>query len=66
MQPMGFPSRSLKAAIDFLAFVTTGCWPAMVSRSRTALSIAWALVKASPMPMFSTTFSIFGTCMMLP
>jgi hypothetical protein len=30
--PIGMPSRSLNAAMDFLAFVTTGFWPAMVSQ----------------------------------
>ena len=25
--PIGWPSRSLKVAIDFLALVTTGFWP---------------------------------------
>src|SRR5579875_3281679 len=31
MQPMDMPSRSLKAAMDFLALVTTGFWPEMAA-----------------------------------
>ena len=29
MQPIGMPSRSLNAAIDFCALVITGFWPAI-------------------------------------
>ena len=36
--PMGTPSRSLNAAIDFLALVITGFCPVIVASSSTALS----------------------------
>ena len=38
--PMGMPSRTLKAAMDFLARVTTAFWPAMAESSATASSIS--------------------------
>ena len=34
LAPMGMPSRSLKAAMDWRARVTTGFWPVITSRSR--------------------------------
>src|SRR2546428_4552056 len=61
--PMGTPARSLKLAIDFFALVTTGFWPAIVASSSTALSSTFMLAIASPMPMFTTIFSTFGTAM---
>ena len=44
MAPIGIPSRSLKAAIDFFARVTTGRCPVMRDRSPTAASMALALL----------------------
>ena len=38
LQPIGMPSRSLKPAIDFLARVITGFWPAISAISPTAAS----------------------------
>ncbi len=61
MQPIDMPSRSLKAAIDFLALVTTGFWPAIAPNSFTAPSMSLLLPEASPKPILIDTFSIFGT-----
>jgi hypothetical protein len=47
--------------MDFLAWVTMGCWPVMVRRSSTAASMALASMAASPTPMFTTIFSKRGT-----
>ena len=40
--PIELPSRNLKLAIDFLAFVITGFWPAMIVMSPVAASSALA------------------------
>ena len=61
--PIGMPSRSLNCAIDFFALVTTGFWPAMSSISDAACSTFFLSCVASPTPMLSTIFSIFGTSM---
>ena len=63
--PMALPSRSLKLAIDFLALVITGFWPAMVVRSLTAPSRSDGWPTASPTPMLITIFSSRGTCITL-
>ena len=63
--PIGMPSRSLKAAIDFWARVTVGRWPASAVSSSTASSRILMFWIASPMPMLSEIFSIRGTAMML-
>jgi hypothetical protein len=55
------PSRNLKAAIDFLALVITGFCPAICPNSFTAPSMSLPFCVASPSPMFTETFSIFGT-----
>jgi hypothetical protein len=55
----------LKAAIDFLARRTTGFWPVMRPSSSAPTSIIFAFDVASPRPMFTTTFAIFGTAMTL-
>ena len=47
--------------MDFFAFVTTARWPAIFVSSSAAASTSFAFEIASPMPMFRTTFSIFGT-----
>ena len=44
MAPIFWPSRSLKIAIDFLALVTTGCWPVMARSSSTAVSMIFGFV----------------------
>src|SRR5438445_1421003 len=59
--PMGTPSRSLKFAIDFLARVTIGRWPAIACRSAVAKSSTLAFSRPSPTPMLMTTFSSRGT-----
>ena len=61
LAPMGTPSRSLKLAMDFLARVMTGFWPAMACRSAAAKSMTLALSRASPTPMLMTIFSRRGT-----
>jgi hypothetical protein len=66
LAPIDWPSRTLKPAMDFLALVTSGFWPVIWVRSRTAPSSRRASRIASPMPMFTTTLSGRGTCMMLP
>ena len=66
LAPIALPSRSLKPAIDFLARVTTGFWPVIVARSRTAPSSREAWAVAAPTPMLSTTLESRGTCMTLP
>ena len=63
LQPTGQPSRILNAATDLRALVTMGCWPAIMRRSATALSMTFLSAMASPTPMFSVIFSIRGTCM---
>ena len=54
------PLRTLNCAIDFLARVTTGFWPVTRAISSTPVSTILALPVASPRPMLTTTFSIFG------
>jgi hypothetical protein len=66
LAPMALPSRSLKPAIERLALVTSGFWPAMVVRSRTAPSSSAGDCTAAPTPMLRTIFSKRGTSMMLP
>ena len=62
---MACPSRSLNAAIDLLARVTTGFWPVIISRSRMAPSISDCCWVALPTPMLMTILLSRGTCMML-
>ncbi len=61
--PIAMPSRSLNAAIDFVALVITGFWPAICVSSFTAPSISLAFCVASPRPILTEIFSIFGTAM---
>ena len=61
--PIGIPARSLKVAIDFFAFVMTARCPAILVSSSAAASTSLTFDIASPIPMFRTTFSIFGTAM---
>ena len=61
LQPMAMPSRILKFATEFFAFVTTAFCPAMISRSFTAESKIFAFSFASPTPMLMTTLLSFGT-----
>src|SRR5271167_3395775 len=63
--PMGMPSRTLKAAIDFFARVVTGFWPAMAARSATSGSMILTFWVASPRPMLTTIFSSLGIAMAL-
>ena len=63
LAPMGMPARSLNVAMDLRALVISGCWPVMARRSATAPSMALESVAASPTPMFTTIFSIFGIIM---
>ena len=65
LAPMALPSRSLKPAIDFLARVTSGFWPVMAVRSRTAPSSSDGCWVARPTPMLMTIFSMRGTSMTL-
>src|ERR1700722_1342808 len=65
MAPMGMPSRTLKAAMDFLALVVTGFWPAMAARSATRGSMILTFCVASPRPMLMTIFSSLGIAMAL-
>ena len=57
------PSRSLKFAIDLRARRTFGFWPAIVASCSWACSSILESCLASPTPMFSVIFSIFGACM---
>lgn len=59
--PTVVPSRSLKAAMEFLALVLTGLCPVMTARSFIAASKPLEFCSASPIPQFTTTFSILGT-----
>jgi hypothetical protein len=59
--PIGMPSRTLKAAIDFFARVTTGFCPVICPSSFTAGSISFAFCVASPTPMFTTILFRRGT-----
>ena len=63
LTPTGMPSRSLKAAIDFLARRTFGRSPAIVASCSVAASSMFESCLASPTPMFSVIFSTRGTCM---
>jgi hypothetical protein len=54
------PSRSLNWAIDFLALVMTGFWPAISSISEAAVSTFFLSWVASPTPMLRTIFSRRG------
>ena len=62
-QPMGMPSRSLNAAMDFLARVITAFCPAMTDSSFMASSISLLFWLAEPRPMFSEILTIPGICM---
>ena len=66
LAPIGMPSRSLKAAIDFRARLICALWPAIRVSCSAALSSALALVFASPTPMFSVIFATRGTSMIEP
>src|SRR5436305_4823684 len=61
--PIGIPSRSLKAAIDFWARVIVGFWPASAVISSTASSRILMFWIASPIPMLREMRSIRGTAM---
>src|SRR6202453_2892146 len=65
MAPMGMPSRTLKAAMDFLALVVTGFWPVIAARSATRGSMILTFWVASPRPMLMTIFSSLGIAMAL-
>src|SRR6202789_178467 len=65
MAPIGMPSRTLKAAMDFLALVVTGFWPAMAARSATRGSMILTFWVASPRHMLMTIFSSLGIAMAL-
>jgi hypothetical protein len=57
---------SLNCAMDFFARVTSGFWPVMAVRSRTAPSMSFESFAASPTPMFTTTLTTRGISMTLP
>ncbi len=61
LQPIGRPSRTLKAAIAFLALQICGFWPVILVRSPTAASMTLRSATASPTPMFTVIFVIRGT-----
>src|SRR3569623_687098 len=61
MTPIFWPARSLKIAIDFFAFVTTGFCPVMAVSSSTAVSSTLGCVTAAPRPMLMVTFLTRGT-----
>src|ERR1700730_15311165 len=62
LQPIAWPSRTLKVATDFLAFVTAGFWPVIFAMSAVAASMTFLSATASPTPMFTVIFKIRGTC----
>ena len=65
LAPTTMPSRTLKVAIDSLAFVATGFWPVICAKSFIA---AWAFLEsatASPIPMLTTILSRRGICISL-
>ena len=62
LQPIAIPSRSLKPAMDLVAFVISGFWPAMIAICSTASSRAFAFCLASPTPMLSVIFWTRGAC----
>src|SRR4051812_43849619 len=61
MAPIGMPSRTLKAAIDLRARVTTGFCPVICPSSLTAGSRIFAFCVASPTPMLTTILFSRGT-----
>src|ERR1700683_849079 len=61
LQPMAWPSRTLKVATDFLAFVIAGFWPVIFAISAVAASMTFLSATASPTPMFTVIFKIRGT-----
>ncbi len=61
MAPIGMPSRTLNAAIDFFAFVTTGFCPVIWPSSLTAGSMIFAFCVASPTPILTTILFSRGT-----
>ena len=63
--PIALPSRSLNAAIERRALVTTGFWPVIASRSRTAALEQRLLLGARPTPQLTTIFSRRGTSITL-
>ena len=65
LQPIGWLALNLKAAIDFLDFVTNGFCPVIAVKSFTASSSNLELAVASPTPILITIFSICGTCITL-
>ena len=54
------PSRTLNCAIDLRARRMFGFWPAIVASCSVAASSIFESCLASPTPMFSVIFSIFG------
>ena len=65
LHPIGQPSRILNPATERRAMVTTGFCPDIDRMSFTALSRIFLSPMASPTPMLSVIFTIFGTCMTL-
>ena len=57
-----FPAEYGGGGADFFASVVIGFWPAIFAMSSTAFSRIFLLPTASPTPMLSVIFSIFGTC----
>jgi hypothetical protein len=65
IEPMAWPWRTLNCAIDFLARVVTARWPVILLSSSPPTSTILAFDVASPRPMLTTTFSIFGMAITL-
>ncbi len=63
LQPIAWPSRTLKVATDFLALVTAGFWPVIFAMSAVAASMTFLSATASPTPMLTVILRIRGTCM---
>jgi len=59
--PSGWPSLILKVAREALARVLIGLCPVISARSLIAASKPFAFCAASPIPQFTTIFSILGT-----
>ncbi len=60
---IGWPLRTLNAAMDFLERRVTGFCPVIRAISSAPVSTIFALDVASPRPMFTTTLWILGTAM---
>src|SRR5271165_7168856 len=62
LQPIAWPSRTLKVATDFFAFVIAGFWPVIFAMSAVAASMTFLSATASPTPMLTVILTMRGTC----